>query len=204
MLECITIATPDLGSYKWKSLCIMIYYSFLSLMLLPAVFSITLPLNIVSNPNVYSPTPLRLASLSTTRLTTNNNCFYKSTEHSFVTTKPDCEGALDILVKGKSLVEPHYFGYKGVPRITDQLPVGAQYGTCSLVLLAYNTDSRIMITYAEIYAELLGPDGLIKDCVGPDVPFEDALGGQTAMGPGNMLVADVMGRPFAAADQKIR
>ena len=66
----------------------------------------------------------------------------------------------------------------------------------------FDLDTRISLTYAEIYAELLGPDGLLKECLGPSVPAEDALGGQTVLGPRNMLIADVTGRPYRATDQK--
>ena len=68
--------------------------------------------------------------------------------------------------------------------------------------MMFDLDTRISLTYAEIYAELLGPDGLLKECLGPSVPAEDALGGQTVLGPRNLLIADVTGRPYQATDQK--
>ena len=66
--------------------------------------------------------------------------------------------------------------------------------------MMFDTDRVVSLTYAEIYAELLGPDGLLKDCLGPSVPRVDALGGQTVMGPGNMLIADVTGLPNRATN----
>ena len=88
--------------------------------------------------------------------------------------------------------------------MTDLLPVETEYGTCNIVLMTFDLDTCISLTYAELYAELLGPDGVLKDCLGPDVPAVDALGGQTSLGPRNMLVADVTGQPKKKTDQKNR
>lgn len=144
-------------------------------------------------------------TLNTTRLTTynetHNDCFDHSLGHLFTTTKSDCERALDTLVKGKSLIQVHNFGYQS-RGVTDRLPIEAEYGSCTLSLMMFDLDTRISLTYAEIYAELLGPDGLLKECLGPSVPAEDALGGQTVLGPRNLLIADVTGRPYQATDQK--
>lgn len=101
------------------------------------------------------------------------------------------------------MVEPRSFSYQ-VRGVTDRLPLQAEYGSCSISLMMFDLDQRLTITYAEIYAELLGPDGVLKECLGPDVPAEDALGGQTVLGPRNMLIADVTGIPSKAADQKSR
>ena len=120
-----------------------------------------------------------------------------------MTTKSDCERALDKIVKGKSLTEVHSFGYQS-RGVTDRLPLEAEYGSCTIVLMMFDLDTRISLTYAEIYAEILGPDGLLKECLGPSVPKEDALGGQTVLGPRNMMIVDVTGRPRGATDQNSR
>ena len=176
----------------------MIYYLFLFLVL-PLVICNSPQLNLVSAPNASAFAPGIISNLNATRLTTYNACFDSSEGQILPATKSDCERALDTLVKGKSLVEPHYFGYEG-RRITDHLPVKAEYGSCTITLMAFDLESRITITYAEIYSELLGPDGLLKDCLGPSVPAKKAFGGQTAIGPSDLLVADVSGRHFRGTD----
>ena len=176
----------------------MIYYLF-PFLVLPLVICNAPQLNLLSAPNASAFAPGIISNLNATRLTTYNACFDSSEGQIFPATKSDCERALDTLVKGKSLVEPHYFGYEA-RRITDLLPVKAEYGSCTITLMAFDLESRITITYAEIYAELLGPDGLLKDCLGPSVPAKKAFGGQTAIGPRDLLVADVSGRPFRGTD----
>lgn len=107
------------------------------------------------------------------------------------------------MVEGKSLIEPRTFSYQS-RGVTDRLPVNAHYRSCSIALLMFDLDKRITMTYAEIYAELMGPGGLLKECLGPSVAAEDALGGQTLLGPRNMLIADVTGRLDNAAIQMSR
>ena len=68
--------------------------------------------------------------------------------------------------------------------------------------MMFDLDKRLTLTYAEIYAELMGPDGVLKECLGPSVPAVDALGGQTVLGPRHLLIADVTGKPDNTADQK--
>ena len=108
-----------------------------------------------------------------------------------------------MIVAGKPLLQVRSFGY---PRtgVTDRLPLLADYGTCSVGIMMFDLNKRIKMTYAEIYAELLGPEGLLKECLGPKVPAEDALGGQTVLGPQNMLIADITGLPDAPAHQESR
>ena len=143
------------------------------------------------------------SSLNGTRLRTQNDCFDHSLGHLFTTTKSDCEQALDKLVDGKPLIEIRSFGYQGLG-LTDRLPLESDYGSCSIALMMFDLDKRLSMTYAEIYAELLGPEGVLKECLGPEVPAVDALGGQTVLGPRNMLIADVTGRPYTAADRSSR
>ena len=185
------------------SLSAMIRFLFTLLFLLPAIVN-SLQLNLLSTSNVSSSiASSEISAINATRLTTHNACYAHSEEHTFPTTKSDCERALDRLVNGQSLVEVHHFGYH-TSRVTDRLPVEAEYGSCNIVLMTFDLDTRIALTYAELYSELLGPDGVLKDCLGPDVPALEALGGQTALGPRHMLVAEVTGQPKRIADQKSR
>ena len=171
----------------------MIYYLF-PLLILPFAICNSQTLNLLSASNASSFAPGIISNLNATRLTTYNACFDGSGGQIFTATKSDCERALDTLVEGKSLIEPHHFGYEG-RRLTDHLPVKAEYGSCSITFMAYDLESRITITYAEIYSELLGPDGLLKECLSPGVPARKAFGGQTSLGPRDLLVADVSGLP---------
>ena len=176
----------------------------LPFLVLPLVICNPLQLNLLSTPNVSSIASGRSSSLNATRLTTHNECFDGSYGHKFPATKSDCERALDTLVKGKSLLELRRFGYTQVSRLTDRLPVAIEYGSCAITLMMFEYDMHVAMTYAEIYAELLGPDGMLKECLGPNVPAAHALGGQTAIGPRNMLVVDVSGQSPQAAEQKSR
>lgn len=165
-----------------------------------------LQVDLVSVSNASSTASRAFPARNASRLTTDNHCFDHSEGQLFTATLSDCERALDKIVGGKSLTKPHSFGYQDhqAYRLTDPLPVDTEYGSCSIVLLMFDDDERITLTYAEIYAELLGPDGMLKECLGPKVPAADALGGQTVLGPRNMLIADVTGLPHKAADQKSR
>lgn len=166
-------------------------------LVLPLVICYPLQLNLPS-----STGPGENSILNATHLTTHNECFDSSYDHDFPASKSDCERALDTLVKGKSLLELHRFGYDKGPRITDQLPIKAEYGNCAIALLTFDLDTSIIMTYAEIYAELLGPDGVLKECLGPGIPTAQALGGQTAIGPRNLLIVDVSGQLRKDADKK--
>ena len=184
----------------------MIRSLLLSLLLLLLAVGNSLQLNMLTASNISSSSipSVRLSAHNATRLTTHNVCFDHSEGYVFQTTKSDCERALDKLVNGKSLLEVHTFGYQTGSRVTDHLPIEIDYGTCNIALLTFDLDTRISLTYAELYAELMGPDGVLKDCLGTDVPPIDALGGQTAIGPLNMLVAEVTGQGKKVADQKYR
>lgn len=175
----------------------------LPFLFLPLAMCNPLQLDLLSTSNTSSIASDISPTLNATGLATGNDCFDHSLGHLFTTTKSDCERALDTLVEGKSLIEPRSFGYQR-RGVTDRLPLEAEYGSCSIALLMFDLDERLTLTYAEIYAELLGPDGVLKECLGPNVPAADALGGQTVLGPRNMLIADVTGRPVNAAGQKSR
>ncbi|CAF9925198.1 MAG: hypothetical protein ALECFALPRED_003086 [Alectoria fallacina] len=167
---------------------------------LPLVLGNPLQLDLLSTSNASSIPSGSSSAVNATRLTTFNDCFDHSLGHLFTTTKSDCERALDILVSGKSLIEPHSFGYQR--GVTDRLPLEAEFGSCAIVFMMFDLDKRLTLTYAEIYAELMGPDGVLKECLGPSVPAVDALGGQTVLGPRHLLIADVTGKPDNTADQK--
>ena len=174
----------------------------LPFLVLPLVIGSAMQLNVLSNPNASTIAPGTTSALNATRLITYNECFDHSEGHIFRATKSDCERALDGLVSGKSLLELHSFGYYKAHRVTDVLPIQAEYGSCAITLMAFDLEVRITMTFAEIYAELLGPDGVLKKCLGPGIPAADALGGQTVLGPQNKLAAEVVGLPVKAAGQK--
>ena len=176
----------------------------LPFLVLPLVTCSAIQLNLLSTPSASSIAPGNTSSLSATRLTTYNECYDHSEGQSFRATKSDCERALDGLVSGKSLLELHSFGYYKARRVTDVLPIQAEYGSCAITLMTFDLEVQITMTFAEIYAELLGPDGVLKKCLGPGVPAADALGGQTVLGPQNKLAADVVGLPIKPASQKSR
>ena len=179
------------------------FHILLPIWVLPLVTCNILQLDLVSLSNASSTASKESPARNTSRLTTYNDCFDHFEGHLFTTVKADCERALDELVAGKSLTGLHSFSYQK-RGATDRLPVEVQYGSCSIALMMFDLDARISLTYAEIYAELLGPDGVLKECLGSNVPAVDALGGQTVLGPRNMLIADVTGRPNGAADQESR
>ena len=189
-----------LASENWRlDLAAMILLPFL---ILPPSLCNSLQLDLLETSNTSSIASGQSSSLNALRLTTHNDCFDHSLGHSFTTTKSDCERALDKMVMGKSLIEPRSFSYRR--GVTDRLPLDAEYASCSIGLMMSNLQDRITMTYAEIYAELLGPDGLLKECLGSSVSAADALGGQTAFGPQNKLIVDVAGRPWRAAEQRSR
>ena len=54
-----------------------------------------------------------------------------------------------------------------------------------------NADDEDTLTRAEIYAEVLGPDGLIKNCLGQKrLP---AIGGRMSLGPKGLLKVIISG-----------
>ena len=180
----------------------MIGYLF-PFLVLPLFICNSHQLDLLLAPNASSFAPGIISNFNKTRLKSYNACFDGSEGQSFPATKADCERALDRLVVGKSLLELHNFGYEG-RRITDHLPVRAEYRSCVITLMTFDLESLITITYAEIYSELLGPDGVLKECLAPSVPAKESFGGQTSIGPHNMLVADVSGAPLKASDQERR
>lgn len=54
-----------------------------------------------------------------------------------------------------------------------------------------NEDDEDTLTLAEIYAELLGPDGLMKQCLGQ--VRSPAIGGRMSLGAKGLLKAVVTG-----------
>lgn len=47
------------------------------------------------------------------------------------------------------------------------------------------------LTLAEVYAEVMGPDGVVKGCLGPGRP--PSLGGRMSLGPKELLKVMITG-----------
>lgn len=60
-----------------------------------------------------------------------------------------------------------------------------------IYLNVINEDDEDTLTLAEIYAELLGPDGLMKQCLGQT--RSPAIGGRMSLGAKGLLKAVVTG-----------
>ena len=55
-----------------------------------------------------------------------------------------------------------------------------------------NEDNEDVLTMAEVYAEVVGPDGLIKQCLGQRrLP---AIGGRMTLGPKSLLRVMITGK----------
>ena len=170
------------------------------------VLASTTPLQIIpslSLPNTsfdeIITTPIKPAN-STTVLSTLLSCFAQSNPPSiFPTNKNDCETALDNWVRGNDLAEPHIFSREPSYHLQDvQLPLLREFGTCAMYLNTVSPGVEDTLTLAEIYAEVLGPDGLAKQCLAPK--RQPALGGTMKMGPRKVVFAVITGmvRPAGA------
>lgn len=144
-------------------------------------------------------TPIKPAN-STTGLSTLLSCFAQSNPPSiFPTNKNDCETALDNWVRGNDLAEPRIFSREPSYHLQDvQLPLLREFGTCVMYLNTVSPGVEDTLTLAEIYAEVLGPDGLAKQCLAPK--RQPALGGTMKMGPRKVVFAVITGmvRPAGA------
>ncbi len=52
-------------------------------------------------------------------------------------------------------------------------------------------DDEDRLTLAEVYAQVMGPDGVVKGCLGPGRP--PSLGGRMSLGPRELLKVMVTG-----------
>ena len=65
-------------------------------------------------------------------------------------------------------------------------------GTCLFAMDMLNASDEDTLTMAEVYAEVVGPDGLIKQCLGQ--VRQPAIGGRMSLGPKNLLKVMITGR----------
>lgn len=61
-----------------------------------------------------------------------------------------------------------------------------------------NYDDESFVSLAELYAEVLGPDGIAKNCLGQK--RSPAWGGRMALGPSGLVKGMVTGRRFPSND----
>ena len=108
------------------------------------------------------------------------------------TTKADCEAALDRFVQGRPMTIRQSFSNQGQASFTT--PIRTEYETCKIDFSINDNTSRVLMTLGELYGVLMGPNGVIKQCLGPTVPYPRALGGATTLGSGGKLIALVVGQ----------
>ena len=134
-------------------------------------------------------------NITTTNITSPFiGCFYQSDPPTLLpTTETDCEGALDAWVSGQDLHEPRVFSRMSFYLVQNiKLPLVRQYGTCVIQLDVHADSDEDMMSLADVYAGIMGPDGLVKRCLGLQSP--DQLGGMMALGPKRKLLALISGR----------
>lgn len=107
-----------------------------------------------------------------------------------VTNKADCEGALDSFVNGQQLGISRLWTKRPSSYLTPvQLPVRVTYRTCSLWINVVNDQDEEIMPMAELYAEVMGPNGLAKTCLGQH--FQPAMGGRMELGQLNVVLQGV-------------
>lgn len=72
------------------------------------------------------------------------------------------------------------------------LPLQKESGSCMIYADMINEEDEDTVAFAEIYAELLGPDGVMKLCLGQVRP--PAIGGRMSLGRKGLLKVVVTGR----------
>ena len=78
-------------------------------------------------------------------------------------------------------------------RVRDvRLPLIRQHGTCVIQLDVQREHDEDTMSLADVYAEIMGPDGLVKRCLGLENP--EPLGGMMSLGPKMELLALISGR----------
>jgi len=170
-------------------------------MYLTLFLCLSLALSATSTPLTVAPSqPVNLSSLdlgplNTTSLSTKIGCFpFKPTKQPplLPTNKHDCEAAIDNGIRGQSLTTLRKFARKPSSHVDDVLlPVRFSSGSCYVELNMIDADDEDTLTLAEIYAEVMGPDGVAKRCLGPGRPFW--LGGRMSLGPKELLKVIVTG-----------
>lgn len=107
--------------------------------------------------------------------------------------------AIDDWVRGQDLEVLRTFSAKPAIGPNDiHLPLKAVYGTCVFYLNTLNYDDEPKLSLAEVYAESMGPDGVMKNCFGQK--RSPPLGGKMQLGPGGLVKGAITGvEPPAAA-----
>ena len=166
-------------------------------LLLPLVFA--KPLTIASTQSFDLNTLTIAPTTNTTALGAEIGCFKQTKSPPFIATnKPDCEAALDSWVRGESLIQPRTFGRSPSGIYDVLLPLEKVSGSCLFYMNMINEDDEDTLTLAEIYAELLGPDGLMKNCLGQKrLP---AIGGRMSLGPKGVLKVMITGAAMGVED----
>ena len=108
------------------------------------------------------------------------------------TNKQDCEAALDAWVRGQSLIQPRKFSRNPIEIDGVALPLGIDSGSCTLIADVLGEGDEDVLTLAEVYAELMGPDGLLKNCLGQ--VRRPPIGGRMSLGGKNVLKVVVTGK----------
>lgn len=99
---------------------------------------------------------------------------------------------MDNWVRGHSLITPRTFGRNPSSRTDDVLlPLVLSGRSCFVQLDTVNEDDEDTMTLGEIYAEVMGPDGVVKQCVGPGRP--PGLGGKMLLGQKQVIKVFVTG-----------
>lgn len=164
---------------------------------LPSVFATLLA---VSPAQLLTLNPLTSTSPPPTTNATNLGaeigCFKNTKIPPFIATnKADCEDALDDWVRGQSLIQPRAFSRKPSASSTIDdvlLPLEKVSGSCGIYVDVIDEEDEDTLTLAEIYAELLGPDGVMKQCLGQvRLP---AIGGRMSFGEKGLVKIVVTGR----------
>lgn len=171
-------------------------------------FSLLLPL-VIANP--FAPAPAQLLDLNpltfapfntSTNLGVQIGCFKQTRTSSFIATnKVSCEAALDAWVRGKSLLVPRTFSRNPSAILTPddvRLPVQWVSGSCTVIVTILDEDDEETMTLGEIYAEVLGPDGVIKQCLGQ--VRAPAIGGRMVLGAKGLLRVVVTGVDVGAEE----
>ena len=155
------------------------------------------PLQIIPSTSSSNNSLSEAFNLPTTNNTNDSNqllgCFSQtSPPRIFPTNRNDCEAVLDNWVQGQDLAEPRTFTSNPSYLQDVLLPITRAFGTCVLYMGTVSPGSGDTLTLAEIYAEVLGPDGLARHCLGPRrLP---GLGGTMKLGPRKVIFAAITGR----------
>lgn len=164
--------------------------------------SLVLPL-VIATPLTSAPAqllnlnPLTFAPLniSSINLGVEIGCFKQTEVRPLITTnKTSCEAALDSWVRGQSLLLARTFSRNPSAILTSDdvlLPLQRVSGSCMIYLNMLNEDDEVTLTLAEVYAEVLGPDGVMKQCLGQ--VRSPAIGGRMALGDKGLLKVVVTG-----------